>query len=193
MTKTEIILKKLRHSALTTGELIESCMPSYQETYKTMQRKMRGDIAPLRLSDAQQKRLQEKSFFSLLSRLKRQGLVEKQKLGSISHWKTTPKGLQKIKNGVKILKTAFFPKRSYPLDKDCALTIVLFDIPEKFKLKRTWLRNNLKNLEFRMLQKSAWIGESKVPEEFIFDMEQLEILEYVHILKVQKKGSLINW
>jgi len=112
MTQTEIILKKLRHKILATAELIEDIFPGYQKTYKAMSRAMHGYSYPEKLSKKQIERLQEKSFFALLSRLRNQGFIKKQKIAGMSHWQITQSGIKKLKKFKdKILKTIHFPKR----------------------------------------------------------------------------------
>ncbi|MBI3046265.1 MAG: hypothetical protein HYY86_01835 [Candidatus Harrisonbacteria bacterium] len=189
MTQTEIILKKLRHKVLVTAELIDDIIPGYQKTYKAMRRVMHGYTYPEKLNKKQIERLQEKSFFALLSRLKKQGFIKKQKIKGLSHWQITKNGIQKLEK-IKIFKTAYFPKRLYAPHKDSALNLIIFDIPERLKYKRIWLRKQLKLLAFEMLQKSVWAGEYKIPEDFLFDIEKLELTSYIHIFRVIKKGSL---
>jgi len=191
MTKTQIILKKLRHATLTTAEIIESFLPGYSETYEAMRKKIKGYTYPQKLSPQQWKRQQERIFYTLLSRLKEHELVKKQGIGPKSLWEITQKGIENLEK-IKINPTKDFPKENYSKSLDKFLNIVVFDIPEKFKYKRVWLRQQLKKLDFVMLQRSVWIGKYKIPEEFIYDLETLKLLTYIHILKVHKTGSLIN-
>ena len=66
----------------------------------------------------------------------------------------------------------------------------MFDIPEKEKWKRVWLREVLGLCGFKMLQRSVWAGKNKIPEEFLADLRNFNMLEYVHIFEVSKKGTL---
>ncbi len=70
------------------------------------------------------------------------------------------------------------------------MKIVLFDIPEKESAQRAWLREVLKNLKFTMLQKSVWVGNSSLPEEFMNDLRARGIDKFVEILAVTKSGTL---
>jgi hypothetical protein len=67
--------------------------------------------------------------------------------------------------------------------------IIAFDIPEKEKRKRAWLRNALGSIGFRMIQKSVWIGSSQLPQEFLNDLHKLQILKFVEIFKVIKADN----
>ncbi|MBI2635441.1 MAG: CRISPR-associated endonuclease Cas2, partial [Parcubacteria group bacterium] len=70
------------------------------------------------------------------------------------------------------------------------LKVVIFDIPEKQKHKREWLRGQLQDLGFKMIQKSVWMGKRKFPKEFLEDIRDLKLLAYVEIFSVTKTGSM---
>lgn len=126
-------------------------------------------------------------FYSLLSRLKKQGFIEKKIKQSKIYWKLTSKGEKRLENLKNALK---FPKLFYKQEKDNRLNIVIFDIPEKYRRKRNWLRNNLLALGFTILQKSVWIGKNKIPKDFLKAMTELEIIDFIHIFKISKTGTI---
>jgi len=132
----------------------------------------------------------QQNFYSILNQLKNQGLIEKKinkKRGSI--WKITKKGLERLKL---IKKKEIFYKKSinYKKEIDDKIRIVIFDIPEKERHKRTWLRAVLVSLGFSMLQRSVWIGENKIPEQFLYDLRKREMLSYIQIFEISKKGTI---
>ncbi len=119
-------------------------------------------------------------FKIVLDRLKKDGLIEE----TAGEWLAT--GLAKSK-----MLPKFMPvPAAYPREKDVTLKIVVFDVPEKQREKRDWLRDSLRNLGFKMLQKSVWVGKVKLPIEFIKDLRDLRIIGFVDILAVTKTGSL---
>jgi DNA-binding transcriptional regulator PaaX len=63
--------------------------------------------------------------------------------------------------------------------------LVLFDIPEKKRKTRNWLRLQLKLWEFEMLQQSVWLGKGPLPKEFTNRLKLLNISECVKIFKIQ--------
>ena len=63
--------------------------------------------------------------------------------------------------------------------------MVLFDIPEKKRKVRNWLRLQLKLWDFEMLQQSVWLGKGPLPKEFTDRLRLLDIYEGVKILKIQ--------
>ena len=119
----------------------------------------------------------------IISKLRRQGLVTKDN-------RVTEKGF-KIFEKLKLRFSNLLPKIGSPLEleKD-HLKIVIFDIPEKWRAKRLWLRQWLVALGFEKLQKSVWIGETKLPADFITQLKSLDLLLYVKIFSVFKKGML---
>jgi DNA-binding transcriptional regulator PaaX len=78
----------------------------------------------------------------------------------------------------------------YTQQPDTQLTVVIFGIPEKERVKRDWLRMVLRNLDFTLLQRSAWIGKNKIPKELLEDIHELNMDDYVEIFSVYKSGSL---
>ncbi len=63
--------------------------------------------------------------------------------------------------------------------------IVLFDIPEKKRKIRNWLRLQLKLWDFKMLQQSVWLGKGPLPHEFTDRLHSLGIHKGVKIFKIQ--------
>ena len=190
-TKTRQILKLLRHRALTTAEFLESILPiGYYDSYKVA-RNFLGPMDIPRFNLKEWQRQEEKRFYALMAKLRNEGMIEKNKFDGKTLWKLTEAGLKKL-NILKGQKAEDFPEKIYKKEKSKDLTLVIFDIPEKFKHKRVWLRERLKELGFRLLQKSVWIGDYQLPADFIHDLRDLQILPCLHVLKVYRTGSLIN-
>ncbi len=64
--------------------------------------------------------------------------------------------------------------------------IVLFDIPEKQKHMRHWLRSQLKIWDFTMMQQSVWLGKGELPIEFKNHVKTLGIKDCIKVFKIQK-------
>ena len=64
--------------------------------------------------------------------------------------------------------------------------IIIFDIPEKERKVRAWLRGQIKLWEFTMIQKSVWLGFGPLPKEFYDRVDFLGIKECIKIFKVEK-------
>lgn len=163
-------------------EILDEILPNYQRSYKSARRALYAGA--LAAKKDLKERIEKQKFYSLLNHLKRQGLVEKNSNSSGILWKITAAGLDKLK---------LFEERGgvdYEIARDDKLKIVLFDIPEKEKWKRAWIREALKFLRFKMLQKSVWIGKSRIPERFLEDLRTRHLLGCVHILEVGKAGTV---
>jgi len=126
----------------------------------------------------------------MLSRMKKQGLIQKRTHGS-GGWMITQKGIARLerigkqRRNPNSLMTAHFTPGT---NKE--VVIISFDIPEPERAKRRWLRKALKSLSFSFLQKSVWIGAKGVPEEFMDALRERRLLPYVHIVGVRKSGTL---
>lgn len=62
--------------------------------------------------------------------------------------------------------------------------MVTFDIPEKKKRAREALRNKLRDLKFKELQKSVFINPFECENEIDFITEVFDLRRYVKFLKV---------
>ncbi len=119
-----------------------------------------------------------------ISRLKKQGFIARGKF-----WRLTEKGKEKLRQFMARLKNRPAP-RSYKPNREMGITIVSYDIPVKENYWRDWLRSALKNLEFKMLQESVWIGECALPKDFIKDLKEFRIFKYLEIFAVTRTGTI---
>ena len=65
--------------------------------------------------------------------------------------------------------------------------LVIFDIPETKRKVRTWIRNQIKEWDFEMIQKSVWIGYGPLPKEFTERLKILKVNDGVKIYNLRKK------
>ena len=175
--KIKEILTVLAAGTLTALEVIDELSPvGFTRSY--YKNKYRGNSL-LDQPDAEAKK--RKEFYDLLSYLKCEGFIEKKKAENT--WKITFSGLKKLK----ILKERSI---NYQAETDNKLKIIVFDVPEKERKLRAWLRGALKVLGFKMLQQSVWIGKGKIPEQFLFDLRQKNLLPYIHIMEASKGDTI---
>ena len=124
----------------------------------------------------------KRKLIVFISKMKHDGLIGKLENGKFEISKKGVDKLNKLKNSL--------PVRFYEKTEDGGPIIISFDIPERLRRKRNWLREVIKNLGFKMIQQSVWVGKGKIPSDFIIDLENLKILEFVEIFKISKTGSL---
>lgn len=120
------------------------------------------------------------TFAAILSQLKTQGLVERVERHGRWHWRVTSNGRSALR-----ASTASEPPRS-----DGRKRLVCFDIPERDRAKRRWLRRELIACGYEALQKSVWIGETPLPQDFIAGLDALGLRDHVHLLRVETVGTL---
>lgn len=78
---------------------------------------------------------------------------------------------------------------------DGVFRIVIFDIPERRKEYRNWLRNNLYFLNFKQLQKSVFIGKNFLPASFIKEISNFKLDDFVHIFstrEIDNRGEILK-
>lgn len=124
--------------------------------------------------------------YSFAHKLKRDGLIAEKKKDGRRLLSITAKGRQKLQQ----LRDESLPQKQYNASPYNRSTIIVFDIPESERRKRAWLRDVLGNLGFKMLQKSVWVGKTKVPQDFIDDLVKLRLIQYVEIFEISKRGSI---
>lgn len=126
------------------------------------------------------------SFSTILGRLRREGLVARTGATKNTVWTITAKGKAALRD-VKPVE----PKEAYTVPPaDGMVRLVSFDIPEKMHLHRRWLRAELLACEFEPLHKSVLIGKRPLPKELIAECEARELTKYIHIVAIQKSGTL---
>lgn len=171
MTKkslTQFILEKLNEIGQIT---LESFLPRHRIEAKIW-RQILGLPTDYNFSP--------RTFSAILSRLKRQGLVTKSGRHGRSIWQLAPKGKEKLT----------LPVSLEPLPTDGIARLVMFDIPESERRKRDWLRSELVACNFQRLQKSVWIGYNPLPEKFIKSLDEFKLKHKVHIVSINKIGTL---
>lgn len=135
-----------------------------------------------------QKQIKQR-YYNFIYKLKQSGLIEERKKEGKKFFIITRKG----KNKVSLLNKQAqgnLPKNLYPKEKGDKFIIVIFDVPEKERRKRAWLRAVLKNIGLKMIQKSVWIGKAKIPKQFLDDLFKLKMVDFVEIFEINKSGSL---
>ena len=188
--RREVILQKLAEAGEYTangllnaiwgfGAMASAMLLPYHSSYRAL-RSAAGVSAPT--IDLQMK----VAFWSLISKLKKEGLVAETKKGKLTITKNGEDYLEEKSQTPSWFKT-YKIIRNPNKNK---LILVIFDIPEIQRIKRDWLRFQLSNLEFRFLQKSVMFSNNILPKEFIDDLKKYELLPHVHIFSVTKKGTI---
>ncbi len=135
------------------------------------------------------KGVSKQRLHELMHRLLKDGLIKSKNRGKNRLVSITWKGKSALET-LRREKSSALPPTHYSPSEEDLLKIIIFDIPERERRKRNWLRIVLRNLEFTMLQKSVWAGKTKLPKEFLESLERLKLLDYVEIFAISKTGSL---
>jgi len=146
----------------------------------------------LRLKKSIEKEIQrraEQRYYNLIYKLKRDNLIKEIARGDKKFFTLTKKGKAKL-SLLKERNSKKLPMTFYQKEEGDKFVIVAFDVPEKEKRKREWLRACLKHLGLKMVQKSVWIGKVKIPKQFVDDLFKLKLIDFVEIFEISKTGSL---
>ncbi|MFH1162258.1 MAG: hypothetical protein V1696_03215 [Candidatus Jorgensenbacteria bacterium] len=158
---------------MSLADDIITVLLDYHGGYRLMRRRLMGmheDRRPAaHYNDA--------SIRVTLSRLKHAGFVKNDN----GVWATTKKGFEKL-----ALKLPTHTKRKIKEPAKEKSLIIAFDIPERLRRKREWLRFELLNLGFVKLQQSVWLGPAPLPKDFIEALEALDLLRYIKFFKARE-------
>jgi len=117
------------------------------------------------------KSLKENSLRIYLWRLQQKGLIDKKR----NHLFLTHSGLkyfQKLKNRE--------PEEKW----DGKWRIVMFDIPEKIKKEREWLRTELIASGYKPLQKSVFLGKFPIKENLFKEIIAKQLNKHLNLITV---------
>lgn len=174
--KSLIILNLLKEGSITTAEiLLNAALVPLMVPYKGVRPLISGPISL--------KRQEKQRIYTMLSRLQRDGLVSANETKGKKRWFLTKQGKQVIYRGG-------FNKNEYQKRVSKEVVVVSYDIPEKKRTDRDWLRSCLRLLDFELVHQSVWIGKVSLPEEFLFDMRERGLANFVHIFSIGKEGTL---
>jgi len=131
------------------------------------------------------KKITRATVSTILWRLKQQGLVERAgETGrrTRSAWRLTAEGKSRVEQAVR--ETSAVSK------SDGITRLVIFDVPERERTKRNIIRAHLVGCDFRQLQKSVWMGDHPLPQDFITLLDDLGLAGNVHIFSIREAGTI---
>ena len=130
------------------------------------------------------KQLNKNSLQATLSRMKKKGLLKNYS----KEWSPTPEGEELLRSRNSDIRR-FFPVTKYRVRDSQKNLIIIFDVPEKKKRYREWLRSELVGFGFELVQKSVWLGPA-LPKEFIEYLSEVGILKYVKFFRATEKDLI---
>ncbi len=168
MASTALLLGLAERGALTLIDLLE---------LKQLKMGMAGAI---------NKSLERKSFWDYYQKLKE---LKKGSARTIL-WRLQKKGLVENKKGCYHLTvsglnlTKKFQEKQLEKSWDNKWRIIMFDIPEKRRKERNWLRNQLADFEYKLLQESVFIGKQPFEKDFFEELVNRNLYQYIRLLTV---------
>lgn len=130
-------------------------------------------------------------FYRALNHLKKQGLVVAKKETTGSRWVITPHGEERSESYRQSRRDPFSSSHAaFPKPQGNGITIVAYDIPEKERRKRDWVRGCLAAMDCEQIQKSVWLARGMIDEDFVHALRERNLLGNVHIFAVTKHGTI---
>jgi len=192
--KTLYVLERIAEAVISSGDLFSAFLTagygaSSGKINKAIDKQYNERVR--RSALVREQVLEKQRYYNLISMLKRDNLLKESGGKGNQKFILSEKGKKKLEE----LKSRYkkrMPETKYLAVKSECATIAIFDIPETERRKRDWLRRALRHLGFRLIQKSVWLGKVKIPKNFLNDLRNLDLIEYIEIFQVTKTGSLKN-
>lgn len=190
--KTIRILQALKNTALDSKSLFEVFLSAgYGASLGKMKYLMRAKDKEHKKDKAlfEEFMREKQKFHNFIYYLKSDGIISETTSDSKKWYHVAEKGKRKLL-ALLISRDNIIPLPHYPKISNNTFTIIAFDIPEKEKKKREWLRTALGQLGYKAIQRSVLLGKTKIPQAFLNDLNKLRMIEYVEIFEITKTGSL---
>lgn len=131
------------------------------------------------------KKLNKNSLHATLSRMKKEGLLRNKN----KEWSITPEGQGLLESKKAIIKKFFRPENVIDNREKPKRLIIIFDIPEKKRKYREWLRSELVGFGFTLVQKSVWLGPA-LPKEFVEYLNESGLLKHIRFFRATEKDLI---
>lgn len=168
---------------MNLGDEILFFLSQHPGNYRLLRERMLGNLyleEQLEKGVARRKEeaKREQALRITLSKLKKKELIKNDK----HLWSMTSKGVDWLK------KHGLFKKHFSPASnkKSSRKMVIAFDIPEDKRKSRDWLRKELVNLDFKLIQKSVWFGPAPLPKEFLEHLKVMAIIPNLKFFEVKE-------
>lgn len=134
------------------------------------------------------KEISRKSARITIHRLEKKGFIERGIRENEVCIRLTEKGLEELARRKQREKEKKILNKLKEEKWDGCFRVVIFDIPEENKRIRNVLRQTLKVLEFKPLQKSVWISKKNYTKELREWVRELNLLKFILIFETRDLG-----
>ncbi len=186
------ILDTLSDIALTAPAAIVGILeagygasPASMEYHRNQNLPDLGSIRAVR----QQRRREYQRYSLMIRYLKNKGLLKERKMGATAKLYLTHRGREKL---AYLRRERKFDEggRGYEASPGKKFIIVTYDIPEKKRKDRDWIRAVLRRIGLEYVQRSVWFGKVTIPDRFIEDLALRHITHHVEIVEVGSSGTI---
>ncbi|MEK7074894.1 MAG: hypothetical protein AAB968_03960 [Patescibacteria group bacterium] len=128
----------------------------------------------------------KRSVSATLGRLHKEGFITGNGARKKRVWMINKKGKDHIRMHFKPLPDTILLQAP----SDGIQRLVIFDISERDRKKRLWLRKELLAFGYDPLQKSVYLGDCPLPEDFLREIYDRGLRKCVHIMSLNKLGTV---
>ncbi len=125
------------------------------------------------------RKMQSENFSKLIYHLKKSNFIRAKNLEN-------KEGMLLTKEGIGKALRAGFVLDAKNKRKDGKWTMVIFDVPEKYKKSRDRLRSILQSLGFELFQKSVWVTPYDVSKKLEMALQMHALDDFVKIFLIEE-------
>ncbi|MDO8470170.1 MAG: CRISPR-associated endonuclease Cas2 [bacterium] len=187
--KTKAILEALEGAALSVMDLGIAMLVLPCGASRGSFERVRGELVRDR-ELAKESSREWQRYWSMLTHLKKTGLVAETRVsGGAAKLILTKFGLERLVEFRSNLAVSYAPDR-YRGEPSKKVVIVAFDVPERERRKRDWLRAVLIQLGFHKVQQSVFVGKVVIPQVLLDNVAELGLIPHIQIFSVTERGTL---
>lgn len=143
-----------------------------------------GNLHAMRMS----RRRQYQRYSMMVRYLKNNGMMRERRVGETIKVYLTKEGRKHLAT-LRKERRENMPGYGYDKSPGKKVVIVSYDIPEKARKHRDWLRAVLKRIGLEAMQRSVWVGKVAVPRRLVEDLALRRMTQYVEIVEVGSTGT----
>ena len=141
-----------------------------------------------RIADREARRREYQRYAIIVRYLREQGMLSRKTSGETIKLYLTKKGREKLAR-MRLERRENISGYGYDRSPGKKVVIVTYDIPEKRRTERDWLRAILKRIGLTPMQQSVWIGKVAIPQRLIEDLALRHLTSCVEIVEVGSTGT----
>lgn len=187
VTMSQKLLRFLEQGADLTANIVQAFREGKDVPILREKTRIYGRVAymsAVRKYPWKDRYLEHRRYYALLQKLEQQGMIAREQRKKGAPWRLTLRGKRFLR------KLEGSENQGSPYVGAAGVTVMSYDVPEKLRRERAYLRDALREMAFEQIHQSVWLGQKRVTPAFLTFLREYKILDCVHIFEISKVGTL---